>query len=207
MPNDANQEFARMSSIQYHNEIEKVIREAYIQQENGPSVEDFILDLVAYRELQKERQAKAIATARQKLATIEEVHTSILTLSLDKKTDKRETVKKIKEIIDFVSTLSYLEEPILSCEFFSECGWNPHVHIFSYNSTKRSAGVIAQQLRRQIANRQSLKDIVYRVQCKRGRASNQANYLVSLKKESKREHQIKDEVFRKENEIMDYYLL
>ncbi len=202
MPNSI-EEFDRLDSVKYHDAISKVILAANPQMDRC-TAEQFVTNLVAYRELKKERKASAIASARQQLATTEEVHTSIITLSLDKKIDKRETVKKIKEIIDFVSTLSYLEEPILSCEFFSDNGYNPHIHIFSYNSLKITSGVLAQRLRRQLVPKYP---IVYRVNCKRGRASNQATYLISLKANHKREHQEKDVLYRKENGLLDYYLI
>lgn len=199
MPINSIEDFDNMSSIKWMSAIRPVLQEC----KNIEDLEEMVLLLAAHRELVKDRTATALRDARKKLATASEVHTCIVTISLNQKSDKRETVKKIKEIIDFISTLS-LEEPLISCEFFSSEGWNPHLHIFMYNSKRARPGALAQRLRRIIEPKYP---IVYRVHCKPGKASSQANYLCSLKKVSKREHQVKDEEFRKENGLEDYYLL
>lgn len=210
MPTNSIEDFENLSSQKYAAAILPVITTAMTYMcGKDPEfylpyhAEQMVHFLVAHRELEKERLGTAIQEARRSLATASEVHTCIVTISLNQKSDKRETVKKIKEIIDFISTLS-LEEPLISCEFFSAEGWNPHLHIFMYNSKRSRPGAIAQRLRRLLVPKYPL---VYRVHCKQGKASSQSNYLISLKKESKREHQVKDEEFRKENGLEDYYLL
>ncbi len=177
-------------------------------------IDQYLATLAADRELEKDRSAKRVYEVKKQLSLSSEIQTCMTTLSLDQKRDWRETVKIGKEIIDFIFSRNptILEDAILSIEFYTTSGWNPHIHIFSYLPDRMTPGRLAQRLRKLLkewihCDTQSTKSLIYKVHCQKGTMATQSNYLVSLKKESKREDQEKDKQFRKENNISDYYIM
>ncbi len=181
---------------------------------SNQEIDEYLATLAAQRELEKDRSKKRVYEAKKKLALSSEIRTCIITLSIDQRKTWRESVKKIKEIIDLLISRNppFLEDAIISAEFYTATGWNPHIHIFSYLSM--TPGKLAQRLRKCLKNylytdltQTCAERIIYKVHCQQGTHHHQADYLCSLKNESKREHQDKDKKFRKENEILDYYII
>ncbi len=168
-------------------------------------IDEYLATLAAQRELDKDRCKKRVYDVKRKLSLSSEIRTCIITLSIDQRKSWRESVKKMKEIIDLLISRNppFLEEAIISAEFYTANGWNPHIHIFSYLSM--TPGKLAQRLRKSLKNylysdftQTCPERIIYKVHCQQGTQHTQGEYLCSLKRESKREHQIKDKEFRKE---------
>ncbi len=191
-------EIDKMNNIQYYELMKPVYQTAF--------PEDWKANLAmicAQREIDKQRAAREVNRAVRELSELGEIRTCLLTLNLDQKEQKRDCTEKAKEIVDFIlgRNLSYLNDPIISIEFFTP-KWNPHIHIFSYLDSGQKPGALAQRIRRLISKR---FPIVYNVNGTIGTAATQAEYLVDLKKESKRENQEMDRAYREENNISPYY--
>jgi hypothetical protein len=90
------------------------------------------------------------------------------------------------------------------CEYYSEVGWNPHIHIFTYQ--KKNDGALAQHVRKKI--KAVLKDkasIVYRVSVVNASDDRHVKYINGEKKEGKEKYVRMDENFRNENGIEETY--
>ncbi len=216
-------EHDKLSTIEWIAAMRPTLVEAFKYYSNQ-EIDQYLATLAAARELEKDRAAKRVYEAKRELSLSSEIRTCITTLSIDQKKTWREGVKKVKEMILFILSKnpSFLNDAIITAEFHSgraeahdtEAGWNPHIHIFSYLPEKMTPGTLAQRMRKLMKKyiwspftQDDPERLIYKVHCKQGTQSTQADYLVSLKKESKREHQEKDKITRKENEILDYYIM
>ncbi len=160
----------------------------------------------AQREIDRQRAMKEVNEMTRELSELSEIRTALITICLDQKLSERDCTENAKKMVDFLMTkrLSCLSEPIFSIEFFTNNGWNPHIHIFTYLDNLRSPGKLAQTIRRLMDR--NFPKIHYRTNAKLGTAANQQSYLTSLKQSAKRESQEKDRLHRQKNNIPDYYI-
>jgi len=112
------------------------------------------------------------------------------------------------------SNYKFITNGKMSFEFYTQMGWNPHIHI--YTETDKQIGAIAQVLRRKFVEKSKWK--IWNIDVKAGTAENQEGYVHArsacssnpeentvIKKDDKMEFVMKDNEFRQQNNIQNSY--
>jgi len=132
----------------------------------------------------------------------DQASTCLITLSVDQSLSPADTVARQHKVIQRIISAKYkwLIEASYCFEYYSgEQNWNPHIHIKIDKTISKSH--IAQQLRRK------LKDLVYYINVSEKTEEIHSAYISGIKTESKTDNHKMDEVFRKDNNIKDIYLV
>lgn len=171
-------------------------------QQHNPSTLDLNeikIQFLAHHKLQKERMTHKVDQAVRKLKNPVEIKTQLITISIDQKLTEAEAILKQKQTIEKIKTSKYkwMINASYSFEYYSNNGWNPHIHI-KIDKTIRDSQ-IAQQLRRK-----ELKS-VYNINVSSKTDEIHTSYIMGDKKEAKRENTEQDQNFRKIHNISDYY--
>lgn len=138
------------------------------------------------------------------------VSSRIITLSFDSKANpelkKPETYNRafcelyVEEFRK--SNYKFIENGKMTFEFFTENGFNPHIHI--YTETDKQIGAMAQVLRRKFVEKSKWK--IYRVNITPGSSATQEQYVAGNNKcDEKHEFVEKDLDLRKNNNIQNSY--
>lgn len=150
------------------------------------------------------------------------IDSRIITLQFDKKNhkdvmDSRTFNRAFCEI--YVnemkkSNYKFIVNGKMTFEFYTESGWNPHIHI--YTETDKQIGAIAQVLRRKFIEKSKWK--IWNIDVKAGKPSYQAGYCdvpdgavpdgtenTIIKCDAKMDYVAKDNEFRQQNNIKNSY--
>ena len=150
------------------------------------------------------------------------IDSRIITLQFDKKNhkdvmDSRTFNRAFCEI--YVnemrkSNYKFIVNGKMTFEFYTESGWNPHIHI--YTETNKQIGAIAQVLRRKFIEKSKWK--IWNIDVKAGKPSHQEGYVHAnnscdsqnehntvIKCDDKQKYVIMDNEFRQQNNIKNSY--
>lgn len=138
-----------------------------------------------------------------KLEKPDQVKTQLITISIDKKLEPTETADVQFKVIEKIKSANYkcLDNVSHKFEYYTENGWNPHIHIMTDKIKAKS--YVAQLIDRKLKNA-GLHE-AYRVNVSELNHEAHDAYMNGVKKESKQEFVIKDEVFRETHDIEDIY--
>uniref|UniRef100_UPI00404889E3 hypothetical protein n=2 Tax=Pseudomonadota TaxID=1224 RepID=UPI00404889E3 len=133
------------------------------------------------------------------LKSPDQIKTQLITISIDQELTEAEAILKQKQTIEKIKQSKYkwMINSSYSFEYYSNNGWNPHIHI-KIDKTIRDSQ-IAQMLRRK-----ELKS-VYNINVSSKTDEIHTSYIMGDKKEAKRENSERDQNFRKIHNIQDYY--
>lgn len=110
---------------------------------------------------------------------------------------------------DFQNTkYKWALDPVAVCEFYSDVGWNPHVHILckkNYECTIKTASAIQQALHRKYVK--GNKHTVYRIYVSKLPITKGQDYVEGFKQDSKQEYLIKDKEYRSKHGYTNIYHL
>ncbi len=168
--------------------------------------------LIDYLDDMEIRADEAVVLRKQRLARkrygdLECYH---ITISFDKKTRPDGTFnhQKVKEcMMSFMSSFErtnykWSVDPIAVCEFYTESGFNPHIHMIvkkNYlDSSVKTPSQIQQLLRRKYIENKNNKPVygIYSVNVKKLPLNKGENYVNGLKQDSKLDNVEKDKKYR-----------
>lgn len=157
------------------------------------------IQFLASAQIQKDRLKNEVAKAVRLLKNPNEIKTQLITISIDQKLTEEEAILKQKKTIEKIKSSKYkwMVNASYSFEYYSNNGWNPHIHI-KIDKTIRDSQ-IAQQLRRKELSS------VYNINVSSKTEEIHDAYIMGNKKEAKRENTDKDQDFRKIHNIQDFY--
>lgn len=134
--------------------------------------------------------------------------TQLCNVHFDQKATKEEVIDAQMKLIEGIKSAEWalIDHGKARCEYYSEVGWNPHIHIFTYQI--KNDGALAQHVRKKIKTVLKEKaSIVYRVSVVNANDDRHVKYINGEKKEGKEKYVRMDENFRKENGIEETYEL
>lgn len=131
--------------------------------------------------------------------------TQLITIMIDKEVDESNAIHIQLEIIDKLKEANYkfLSDVSHRFEYFTQEGWNPHIHILTLKNISDGRG--AQQIRRKLMESKNKIDEVYRVHFSTLNYERHSKYINGEKCELKAEYLAKDAEFRKKHNINDIY--
>lgn len=157
------------------------------------------IKFLADAQIQKDRIKNEVAKAVRHLKNPNEIKTQLITISIDQKLTEEEAILKQKQAMHKIiqSKYKWLINASYSFEYYSNNGWNPHIHI-KIDKTIRDSQ-IAQQLRRKELSS------TYNINVSSKTDEIHQAYIMGNKKEDKRQNTDKDQDFRKIHNIQDFY--
>lgn len=172
--------------------------------------DDWILMNWYLKNLQSDRKKSARINKLLKGEDPDLVKSRIITLSFDSKANaelknpEAYTRAFCELYVDEFkrSNYKFIQNAKMSFEFYTENGFQPHIHVYTEND--KQIGAIAQVLRRKFVEKSKWK--IYRCNITPGCSSNQESYIAdNIKCDEKNEYVLKDIELRKKNNIKNSY--
>lgn len=131
----------------------------------------------------------------------EQVKSQMITISIDQNLEPAKALEIQFKVIEKIKSANYkcLQNVSHKFEYWSDAGWNPHIHIVS--DKNKSDGQVAQLIRRK------LKDMpeAYRIYVNTLTYEIHSQYIKGQKAVIKQVYLIKDDSFREIHQIEDIY--
>lgn len=154
----------------------------------------------ASAQIARERELNEVKKMVRSLKNPDELKTQLITLSVNQELTHENAILAQKKAIALIKQSNYkwIQNASYTFEYFSNNGYNPHIHIKIDKTLPDSQ--IAQMLRR--------KKIpsIYNINVSHKTEEIHNAYIMGDKKETKRENVEKDEAFRSMHGLQDYYL-
>lgn len=167
--------------------------------------------MVKWKCMDDEKKARFDKKCREYKKCSGATRTQIVHIAFDKALEGQEACNAMTVLLQAIKETNYektFDDPKARCEFYSKNGYNPHIHMFTFQ--RRPDSAVAQAIRKKIASvfKTYAKCPVYRVEVTNATGNSQLDYINGIKAdEEKDEYMKQDDAFRQKYEMEETYNL
>lgn len=184
----------------------------------GTWTEDMWEDMmVQWKCMDDEKKARFDQKCREYKKCSGQQRTQIVHIAFDKALEEQEACNAMLVLLEAIKKTDYtktFDSAKARCEFYGKNGFNPHIHMFTFQRKPDSA--VAQAIRKKVKSTfkidpkaaEEQRCPVYRVEVTNAKGNSQLDYINGIKAdEVKNEYMKKDDAFRQKYGMDEVYNL